>query len=332
MNMQTKAFNPQIFLEFLCYSVFASLMFFLVKSGKYLSYVTPRMEPYLYFTAAIMLLYAVAGLRRLFRPQYKIRSGHCFVLVIPILFLLLPHSPLSSSDLSARYIGGNALSGFSGQGSYSTFNRNASSGSSGLNTPAGSSAEDSDDNNISMDDPSSNDNSSIDNNSSINDITTGEDNISGDTDYSVSDEQTDFSEDGYASNLPGLDLKNKTITVSNDDFGMWISEIYFNMQKYKGFKISMTGFVFRDPETPKKNEFIPARLMMSCCAADLVPLGLRCEYDKASGLKADSWFTVEGTIFIGKYKFDGVEYDDPQVTVTKITPAEKVEGYVYPSY
>ncbi len=44
--MRAKAFNPQIFLEFLCYSVFAGLMLYLAGSGKYLSYVTPRMAPF----------------------------------------------------------------------------------------------------------------------------------------------------------------------------------------------------------------------------------------------------------------------------------------------
>ncbi|HBC93948.1 MAG TPA: TIGR03943 family protein, partial [Pelotomaculum sp.] len=110
--MQARAFNPQIFLELLCYSTFGGLMFHLVDSEKYLSYVTPRMKPYLYFTAIVMLIWACVGLGRLFRPQHKIRSAHCFVLVFPILLLLLPHNPLSTADLSDRYIGGKTFSGF----------------------------------------------------------------------------------------------------------------------------------------------------------------------------------------------------------------------------
>ncbi|MDR2606439.1 MAG: DUF1980 domain-containing protein, partial [Oscillospiraceae bacterium] len=103
MQTQPKAFNPQIFLEFLCYSIFGNLMLYLVRSGAYLSYVTPRMKPYLYFTAIIMLIWACIGLSRLFRPQHKVRSNHCFVLAIPILLLLLPHSPISLADISGSY-------------------------------------------------------------------------------------------------------------------------------------------------------------------------------------------------------------------------------------
>lgn len=75
---------------------------------------------------------------------------------------------------------------------------------------------------------------------------------------------------------------------------------------------------------------MPARLLMTCCVADLTPAGLICKYDKASGLEADSWVTVEGTLFIGQYEYEGKKYDDPQIHVTKITPAEAVDGYVYP--
>ena len=93
----------------------------------------------------------------------------------------------------------------------------------------------------------------------------------------------------------------------------------------------MTGFVFKDPEITKKDEFIPARLAMTCCVADLSPSGLFCKYARASELKENSWVTVEGTIFMAKIKYDdGQYYDDPQISVTKITPAEEVDGYVYP--
>ena len=293
--MQAKAFNPQVFLEFLCYSVFGVLMIYLVISGKYLTYVTPRMEPYLYFTAIVMGIWALAGLGRLFRPQHRVRSAHCFVLVIPILLLLLPHNPLSTSDLSGNYFGGNAFPSRSAQGSPYGAPQNDPAGGYGFDASTGS--------------------------------------PNGDPAESSAGPGGDPSaappESGY-STLPGLDDANKKITVSNDDFSVWLSEIYMNVEKYEGYTVVMTGFVFKDPETLKEDEFVPARPMMSCCVADLVPVGLLCKYDKASELIADSWVTVEGALFIGQYEYDGVKYDEPQVAVTKITPAKEVEGYIYP--
>jgi putative membrane protein len=155
------------------------------------------------------------------------------------------------------------------------------------------------------------------------------DNSPSPSDTTASDGQAGIQEDKPAVNLPGLDIKNKRITVANDDFGLWIYQLYTNMEKYKGYTVIMTGFVFKD-ETMEANEFVPARLAMTCCVADLSPCGLLCKYDKASGLKADAWVTVEGTLHMGKYKQDGEEYEEPQISVTKITPAREVKGYVYP--
>jgi len=297
--MQARAFNPQIFLEFLCYSAFGGLMFFLVRSGKYLSYVTPRMEPYLYFTAIVMGIWACAGLGRLFRPQHKIRSAHCLVLVIPIALLLLPHTSLSAADLSGNYMGGNVFLGLSAQTSYGTPKKQTPPGNSGVNAATGMPAANLPENSV---DPA------------------GDNPIAAD----------DFPPEEYSTDLPGLDVRNKKITVANEDFGVWISELYGNMERYKGYTVVITGFVFKDPGMLQADEFVPARLMMSCCVADLAPAGLLCNYDKAAELKADSWVTVEGTLFIGKHIYNNVEYDDPQISVTKITPAEEVKGYVSP--
>ncbi len=292
--MPARAFNPQHFLESLCCSVFAVLIFHLVDSGKYLSYVTPRMGPYLYFTAIVMLIWAYAGLRRLFRPQHKIRSAHCLVLAIPILFLLLPHTPLSSSDLSAKYMGGGTFSG-----------KSAAS-----NAPTGTSTE-----------------NPVPNSTESTDTTLPQDGSSDSLDINASDTGSASPYDEYAVSLPpGLDAKNKKITVGNDNFYPWLAEIYTNMEKYIGYQIVITGFVFKNPEIMQNNEFVSARLAMSCCVADLTPLGMICKYDRVSELKPESWVTVEGTLFKGQY----MGSDEPQIMVTKITPAQEVKGYIYP--
>ncbi len=294
--MKAKAFNPQAFLEFLCYCVFAGLMLYLVSSGRYLAYVTPKMQPYLYFTAIIMGIWAFAVLARLFMPQHRVRTAHCFVLVIPILLLLLPHTPIAASNLSGNYMGGSAFLGLSGQGTSGLNNSQTSPAQPGssavINEPEQASSE-ADDN------PSS-------------------------------DIVSDLPQGTFSDVLPGLDKANKKITVSNDDFGLWLSEIFTNMDEYEGYTVTITGYVFKDSELLKEDEFVPARLMMSCCVADLAPAGLLCKYDKTSELTADSWVTIEGTLFIGAYEYGGQVYEDPQIAVKKITPAEPVEGYIYP--
>lgn len=311
MYLQKRVLNPQILLELICYVSFAVLMLYLVFTGKYQSYVTPRMVPYFYFTAAVMTVWALGGMVHLFRPQHKIRAAHCLVLAIPVILLLLPHTPINTADLSTGYLSKSAYTD-PGQSSYETPKDQDSSNDSNFNNSSS----------MPTDDQSAN---NIDNMSSA-DTTVPDNSATAPPDTTIFDTQ----ENESAIILPGLDVKNKKITVSNDDFGMWLSEIYVNMEKYKGYTVIMTGYVFKDPEILKDDEFVPARPMMTCCVADLAPAGLRCKYDKASELHAGSWVTVEGTLYIGKYEYEGVECVDPQISVTKITPAEKVEGYIYP--
>lgn len=338
--MHTKAFNSQAFLEFLCFSILGGLLFYLTKSGKYLSYVTPRMEPYIYFASIVMGIWAFSGLSRLFRPQYKVRSFHCFVLGIPILLLLLPHSPLTVSNLVGNYTAGNAFSASAGQGLYSipvSVKQSASSSSEASDasdtsdvTPSNAPSEDSSEDTASSTDSTST-SSSLDE-SELSSADTASTDTTDTTATDTTDTQSDLPEEQALAALPGLDAANKKIVVSNDDFSMWFTELYTNIKNYKGYTIVMTGYVFKDPNIYKEDEFVPARLMMSCCVADLSPAGIVCKYDKASELKENSWVTVEGTLHVGQYEYEGKQYKEPQIFVTKITPAKEVKGYVYPFY
>ncbi|WP_342758938.1 TIGR03943 family putative permease subunit [Kineothrix sedimenti] len=303
--MQAKAFNSQAFLEFLCFFIFGGLLLYLAKSGKYLSYVTPRMEPYIYFASIVMGIWALTGFCRLFRPQHRLRSSHCLVVGIPILLLLLPHSPLTTSSLTGNYSNKNAFSASAGQELYSK--------------PDEASLEDS----IDQTDTSS---------PAEDELSSADTAVSDTVDTAVADAQSAIPEEQASVVLPGLDTANKKIIVSNDDFSMWLTEIYINIEKYTGYTIDITGYVFKNPDYYNDDEFVPARLMMSCCVADLVPVGLTCKYDNVSELEEGSWVTVEGTLHVGQYEYDGEQYEEPQISVTQITPAEEVSDYVYPFY
>jgi putative membrane protein len=126
--------------------------------------------------------------------------------------------------------------------------------------------------------------------------------------------------------LSGLDETSREITISDDEFYQWISEIYSNLDKYEGYTVSVTGYVLKGTDYLGENEFVAARLAMTCCTADLTPVGMVCKYDGVEGLEASAWVTVRGVIAIGQYQGE----DEPQILVTDITPADVVEGYIYP--
>lgn len=126
--------------------------------------------------------------------------------------------------------------------------------------------------------------------------------------------------------LHGYDAKNKTITVSSDEYYDWVNEFFNNFDQLKGFKVTITGAVYKDDPTLEKNQFVPVRLVMTCCVADLTPLGLVCTYDKVPQLKSDQWVTVTGTLYQGKYKGE----NEPRLMVTSIKAAKPIPDYIYP--
>ena len=260
--MHGKDVSSQTMMEVLSCALFGGLLLWLVISGEYLSYVAPRIGPYLIFASVVMLSWALLGLGKLLRPQHRVRTAHCFVLALPMLLLLLPHTAVTTESLA---------SGYTDMG---TLVQNAGSSSSEDKTP------------------------------------------------SVTAEPSSPSGSG----LSGLDETSREITISDDEFYQWISEIYSNMDKYEGYTVSVTGYVLKGTDYLGENEFVAARLAMTCCIADLTPVGMVCEYDGVAGLEANTWVTVRGVIAIGQYQGE----DEPEILVTDIAPAEEVEGYIYP--
>lgn len=274
MRIKVRVINSQVLLECLCCCLFSGLLIYLAYSGKYLSYITPRMKPYLYFSAIIMGMWALSGVRHLFQPQHRVRSIHCLILAVPILLVLLPHAPLGISDVTKNYSGGGSLSNLSG----------TKQSDDTLNTANAVPA----------------------------------------------DVQPASAEEESSSTLPGLDIASKKITVSNEDFSIWLAEFDFNGKQYEGYTVVMTGFIFNDFEVPKENEFVISRLAMTCCIADLSPTGVRCIYEGASELNSEDWITVEGTFSVREYQYGNITREEPLITVTDITPSEPVAEYVYP--
>lgn len=271
---------------------FAFLLLYLTANGKYLSYVTPKMAPYLYLTSAIMLVWAVSRLPLLFRPQHRIRAAHCLVLAVPALLLLLPHGTVGSVR-TADYTAG-AFSGVSGNTSISSSPGAVASADASVNPQDATGAATPE--------------------------TSGESNAANAEDSGQYDNSL-IEQYGLQREADG------SIQISDENFYPWVLEITTNMHRYEGVAVTMKGFVFKDDQYMAQNEFLSARLMMYCCAADLTPCGILCKYNDASSLQNDTWVTVSGVIHVVKF----LDEDTPEISVEKVTAAEKpADEYVYP--
>lgn len=134
--------------------------------------------------------------------------------------------------------------------------------------------------------------------------------------------------DGTISN-PKLDISNNIIKVSSKNFVSSLDEIISNCAKYEGNSIEITGFIYNDKNLNlTNNQFIIARYMMVCCAADMQIAGLRCQYiNIENSLDLNTWVKISG-----KIKNDSYESNpDPLILIDKIEIDSNPDtSYVYP--
>lgn len=135
---------------------------------------------------------------------------------------------------------------------------------------------------------------------------------------------SDAAEDEVAG--PGAD-DAQTLFVTDDNFYEVLNALYEDMGSYQGKRIEMTGFVFFDPENFAPDQFVPARMLMTCCAADMVAVGVLCHYDDAATLEEDSWVKVTGTVGTTDFLGETVPYVEVESIQTTTPPDDK---YIYP--
>jgi putative membrane protein len=86
-------------------------------------------------------------------------------------------------------------------------------------------------------------------------------------------------------------------------------------------KVFLQGAVFR-PKELKTDEAVLYRMVITCCAADGLPLGVLVKLPKNSRVKDGDWIGVEGTIQLLQYhyQFNNIEPLMNMVSLDKIYP------------
>lgn len=138
--------------------------------------------------------------------------------------------------------------------------------------------------------------------------------------------ENNVSENEIGNEVWGLSLQEGKVMMDDYNFVGWLNEIYGRLDVYEGIEIETSGFVFRIDDFPQ-DQFVPARMMMVCCAADTQPVGFLCRYDKADALPSDTWVRVTG-------KIDRITYDGEVIPIIEVDEAEAMEkpdiDYIYP--
>ncbi|MDF2887337.1 MAG: hypothetical protein K0R23_1722 [Lacrimispora sp.] len=300
MKLKGKGINVQALTETACFLLFGILLFRLTVTGGYLSYVTPRMKPYLYGLSALMVLWAAMGAGRMFRPKYKGRLLHCLVLGIPILILTVPPAPPAGSAAIKNY-SSSSIPGSSSGGAEIDYGSASEQVTSGFDYYEDETEEEQ------------------------SNYSAGYDGDADDGQQEQTQAQTQQPDLLKGAGLNGIDENSKTITIADDDYYAWMTELGAHADKYQGYTVTMKGFVFLDLENRQENEFALVRLSMWCCSADMAPMGLMAYDSKGLSSKENDWVTVTGKLSVK----DGY----PTIDAESMVAAEKPEQeYVYPYY
>lgn len=118
--------------------------------------------------------------------------------------------------------------------------------------------------------------------------------------------------------LEKMAVNKNLIRFNNDNFSDMTNEISYNLNKYKGKKITLSGFVYRD-EHFSKNTFVTARMLIICCAADAEVTGLACRVKNNASPKNNEWISITGTI-------NSIENFDKDYSDQKTIPIIDVES------
>ena len=84
------------------------------------------------------------------------------------------------------------------------------------------------------------------------------------------------------------DINQPVIAIKPQDYGIWYIDCMDQPERYAGKTVEFTAMVLRHPNFPK-DQFVPGRMAMTCCEADMSFLGFPCKYGDAASLKTKDW-------------------------------------------
>lgn len=138
------------------------------------------------------------------------------------------------------------------------------------------------------------------------------------------DAEGEIEQEMLEEDLP-YDVKSDVIKLTPEAYGIWYIDALDKEDRYRGKIVEFTAMVLKTPEFPK-NYFVPGRMAMTCCEADMTFLGFICKAREARNLETGQWVTVRAEV---KYEF-WQDYDDvgPVLYAESVVPAKEIKEIV----
>ena len=138
------------------------------------------------------------------------------------------------------------------------------------------------------------------------------------------DAEGEIEQEVLEEDLP-YDMKADVIKIAPEDFGIWYIDAMDKQDRYEGKVVEFTGMVLKSPEFPK-NYFVPGRMAMTCCEADMTFLGFICKAREARNLETKQWVKVRAKIAYEFWQdYDGV---GPVLYAESVEPAQEIKEIV----
>lgn len=137
------------------------------------------------------------------------------------------------------------------------------------------------------------------------------------------DEEGEISEVSEA-DLP-YDMSASVIEIPPEAYGIWYIDCMDKPDRYRGKVVEFTAMVLKSPEFPK-NYFVPGRMAMTCCEADMTFLGYICKAREARNLETKQWVRVRARIKYEEWQdYGGV---GPVLYAESVEPAKGIRDIV----
>ena len=126
-----------------------------------------------------------------------------------------------------------------------------------------------------------------------------------------------------------------TIVLNETNYYAVYNAIYDNPQKYAGRRVTVSGFAYRDAPNLGTGEFVTARELMWCCAADASIIGFITRMPPGTLPLRDDWVSVSGTLSVTSFRGPNTDSTSsvPLLTVDLLQHMESPDfSYVYPVF
>lgn len=123
------------------------------------------------------------------------------------------------------------------------------------------------------------------------------------------------------------DVSKDPIVIPNDDYGVWFIDAKDYPTRYKGKTVQFNAQVVKS-KALRKDEFVPCRMVMTCCEADMQPLGYIARFKDADKLHTGDWVNVRAMVSQAnrsEYHGEGPYLDI--INLKRTEPIEKPCGF-----